>query len=214
MESTWGADLSGLVNGLLTALTLTVVGFAAALVLGLLAAACRVSPVRPLRAVGTLYVELFRNIPLLCLLVLIVFGLPDVGVLLPLTIAVVSALAAVNGAFACEAIRSGMNAVPAGAIDAARSLGLGYGATLRLIVFPVALRRSLQPLVNVFISTLLGSSLASAVGVVDLIGAAQIINLREAWGLALFAAAAGVYVAIALGAGALGIVLERRWSRT
>lgn len=199
-----------MLSGLWIALSLTAIGFVGALALGALVAALRISPVAPLRLFGSIYVEVLRNIPLLSLLVLFTFGLPDLGIVFDLYTTVAICLVIFNAAFVCEAIRGGINAVPIGQAEAARALGLGFVQTVGFIVLPQALRSMVQPLVNVFIGTLLGSSLSSAVGVYDLIGVAQYINLHEAWGIGLFAAAAAVYSTIALGAGNIGGRLERR----
>jgi glutamate transport system permease protein len=196
--------------GLGTALSLTVIGFAGALVLGTILAVFRIGPITPLRLVGTVYVEVLRNIPLLCLLILFVFGLPDIGIVFDLYTTVAICLALFNAAFVCEAIRTGINTVPVGQAEAARALGLTFTQSLRTVVLPQAFQSMIQPLVNVFIGVLLGSSLASAVGVMDLLGVAQFINLHQAWGIGLFAAAAAVYASIALGMGFLGGRLERK----
>jgi glutamate transport system permease protein len=202
--------LPQILQGIWVAISLTLIGYAGALVIGTVVAVFRVSPIPPLRAVGAVYVEILRNIPLLALLILFTFGLPDIGIVFDLYTTVAICLAIFNAAFVCEAIRTGINTVPVGQAEAARAIGLTFGGTLSKVVLPQAFSSMVQPLVNVFIGTLLGSSLASAIGVMDLLGVAQYINLREAWGIGLFAAAAGIYAAIALGSGALGARLERR----
>lgn len=202
-------DFAALVGGLFVALGLTAAGFTGAVAGGTLLAACRLSPVPPLRWFGQIIVELVRNLPLLTLLVLVVFGLPDVGLVLPLPLAVVLCLALVNAALICEAIRSGVRTVAAGQVEAGRALGLRNTGVLRWVVLPQAARSIVPPLTNTLISTLLGSSLSSAVGVNDLIGVAQQINLREAGGVWLFSVAAVVYVLIALGIGRMGRAVEQ-----
>jgi glutamate transport system permease protein len=202
--------LPRVLHGLWVAVTLTGIGFAGALVLGTLLAVFRVSPIPPLRAFGAVYVEVLRNIPLLALLILVTFGLPDIGIVFDLYTTAAICLAVFNAAFVCEAIRSGINTVAVGQAEAARALGLTFAQSLRGVILPQAFSAMVQPLVNVFIGVLLGSSLASAIGVEDLLGAAQYINLREAWGIGLYAAAAAVYASIALGSGALGGWVERR----
>jgi glutamate transport system permease protein len=202
--------LPRILSGLWVAVSLTAIGFAGALVLGTLLAVFRVSPIPPLRAVGAVYVEVLRNIPLLALLILVTFGLPDIGIVFDLYSTAAVCLAVFNAAFVCEAIRTGINTVQVGQAEAARALGLTFAQSLRRVILPQAFSAMVQPLVNVFIGVLLGSSLASAIGVEDLLGAAQYINLREAWGIGLYAAAAAVYASIALGSGAFGGWLERR----
>ena len=162
--------LPQILQGLWVAISLTLIGYTGALVLGTVIAVFRVSPIPPLRVVGAVYVEILRNIPLLALLILFTFGLPDIGIVFDLYTTVAICLAIFNAAFVCEAIRTGINTVPVGQAEAARAIGLTFGGTLSKVVLPQAFSSMVQPLVNVFIGTLLGSSLASAIGVMDLLG--------------------------------------------
>src|SRR5206468_7112391 len=125
-------------------------------------------PILPLRVVGAVYVEFFRNIPLLTLLVLIVFGLPDIGITYSLFTSAVLGLSLSGAAFVCEAIRGGINAVSVGQAEAARAIGLSFGKSLRHVILPQAFRTMVQPLTNIFIGVLLSSALAAAVGVDEL----------------------------------------------
>lgn len=197
-------------HSLLLTLALTAIGFTGSLVIGMVTAVCRVGPIAPLRVVGAVYVEIFRNMPLLSLLIVLVFGLPDVGVRLSLFNCAAIALALIGGAFTCESLRSGINAVPEGNVEAARSIGLTFSQSIRHVVLPQALRSMVQPLVNIFIGQLLGSSLAAAVNVDEITYRAQYLNLQYAGGLAIFAIAAVFYIVIALLSGAVGSRLERR----
>jgi glutamate transport system permease protein len=155
-----------LLGGLLVTMELTGLGFAGALLLGTVLAVFRVSPVPPLRVAGAVYVAVLRNMPLLSLLVLVVFRLPDIG--LRFSLFRVLCLAAFDAAFVCEAMRSGINTVAVGQAEAARSLGFTTAQTLRYVILPAAFRAMVQPLVNIFIGIALGSSLAAAVGVNEL----------------------------------------------
>ena len=175
-----------LLGGLLTTLLLTVLGFVGALLLGTTMAVFRVCPITPLRVVGTVYVEFFRNVPLLTLLILIVFGLPDIGLLFPLFWCGVLGLVLAGSAFICETVRSGINTISVGQSEAARALGMSFGTQLRLIILPQAFRTMVQPLVNNFIGILIGSSLASAVGVSDITNVTQQLNIRYAEAVVLF----------------------------
>ncbi len=196
-------------HSLLITLLLTAIGFIGSLVIGVVTAVFRVSPVTPLRVVGAVYVEIFRNMPLLSLLIVVVFGLPDVGVSLSLFNSAAICLMLIGGAFTCEALRSGINAVPEGNAEAARSIGLTFTQSIRFVVLPQALRSMIQPLVNIFIGQLLGSSLAAAVNVDELTYRVQLLNLQYAGGLALFGIAAVIYIVIALLSGAVGARLEK-----
>jgi glutamate transport system permease protein len=199
-----------LLAGLGVTLGLTVLGYLGALLLGTVLAVFRVSPVAPLRAVGAVYVEFFRNIPLLSLLVLFAFGLPDVGLTVPLFASAAICLALASAAYTCEAMRGGINAVSVGQAEAARAIGLTFGQSLRFVILPQAFRTMVQPLVNVFIGVVIGSSLAAAVGVSDLTNRAEQLNLRYAAAVPTLIAAGILYVAVALLGGWGGGLIERR----
>jgi glutamate transport system permease protein len=122
---------------------------------------------------------------------------------------VLVALILVGGSFVCEALRSGVNAVGAGQIEAGRAIGLGFVQLLRLVVLPQAFRTVVQPLVTVVIGLFLSSSLAGVVGVMDLTQVANRINTAQALGLSIYIAAAVLYVAVALIIAWVGGRIER-----
>ena len=132
-------------EGFKTTLSLTLLSFAIAMVIGVVIASMRVSPIRPLRAAGLVYVETFRNIPLLLILLFIVFGLPKLDVTIDFFPAAVVGCSLYTGAFVAEAVRSGINAVGLGQGEAARSIGLTFGQSMRYIVLPQALRNVVAP---------------------------------------------------------------------
>ena len=217
MNQIWqmlGDNSSFLLNGVLTTVGLTIFGFVGAFLIGTIVAVFRVSPITPLRVVGTIYVEFFRNVPLLTLLILIVFGLPDIGMLIPLFWCGVLGLVLAGSAFICETVRSGINTISVGQSEAARALGMSFGTQLRLIILPQAFRTMVQPLVNNFIGILIGSSLAAAVGVSDITNVTQQLNIRYAEAVVLFLLSGAVYLVFALGAGGVGSWLERLVSRS
>ena len=197
-------------EGLLVTLQLTVLSFLFAMLVGTVLAIFRISPIAPLRAVGLIYVDIFRNVPLLSLIIVVVYALPEIGLMWSYNNSVIISMSLVGGAFICESLRAGINSVPAGQIEAARSLGLGFTGTVRYVVLPQAFRSMVQPLVTTFIGIFLSSSLAGTVGVMDLTATVTYINNREARGLMTFMVAAIIYLVISLGAGAVGDRLERK----
>lgn len=197
--------------GLWVTAQFTVVGFAGSMILGAVLATFRISPVAYLRAVGLIYVEIFRNVPLVSLLILVVYGLPEIGITIDYLPSVMMAMILVGASFACEVFRTGINAIPAGQVEAGRAIGLGFFGVLREIVFPQSTRSMVQPIVTLFIGVLLSSSLAGVVGVMDLTAQVSYINNREALGLTTFLVAAVIYATIALGAGAIGARLETKF---
>lgn len=203
-------NLATLWGGVVTTLEITVVAFLGAVVIGVVIAVFRVSPIPPLRALGAVYVELFRNIPLLSLLILTAYGLPYLGVELSLFSTAVICLMLVSASFACEAVRAGINGVPVGQAEAARAIGMTFTQSLSGVILPQALRTMVQPLVNIFIGVVLGSSMAAAVAVPELTYTAQQIGNQTAEAMSMFVISAVVYIVISLLGGATGSVLERR----
>jgi glutamate transport system permease protein len=204
-------NLAAYREGFVTTLELSVLSSALALVLGTLLAAMRVSPVPTLRAAGAAYVELVRNTPLTVVFFFVVFVLPQLDILLPYFAFAVIALTVYHAAFFCEAVRSGINAVGVGQAEAARSIGLTFGQSLRLVVLPQAFRTVIPPLINVVIALIKNSSIAAAFGVVEL--TAMGTRLAQANGDAVIAILVGVavcYLVLTLPSGWLAGQLERR----
>ncbi len=204
------SHLSDVAKALGTTAELAVLSYVFALVVGVLVAIMRISPIAPLRWAGTVYVEFFRNVPLLSLLFVVVFGLPDLGVTFSLFASVVIGIALSSAAFVCESVRSGINTVPIGQAEAARAIGLTFSQSLRSVILPQALRSMVQPLTNVWIGTLIGTSIAANVGVFELTQETHVLNNEFAGGLALYGVIALIYVALCLLSGALGGYIERR----
>jgi len=155
-----------------------------ALILGAVAAIFRISPIPPLRWVGTAYVTVFRNVPLTIVLFFSAFGLPALGsnadflripglekivprlgIDLPFFRFALIGLVLYTGAFVCEALRSGVNAVPAGQAEAARAIGLTFTQNLRHVVLPQAWKAAIVPLGSVIIAMIKNSAIAAFFGV-------------------------------------------------
>ncbi|MBJ7451404.1 MAG: amino acid ABC transporter permease [Blastococcus sp.] len=201
------------VDGFLTSLKIILFALAGALPLGVLIAACRVSPIPPLRAFGTFWVTTFRNTPLTVVLFFCAFGLPTLGINNSFFFFGVLGLVLYTSAFVCEAVRSGINSVPAGQAEAARSIGLNFSQGLRFVVLPQALRTVVPPLGSVLIAMMKNSAVVGAFGVGgDLWSTGQ--RLTSALGYAtlpVFVGGVAVgYLIITLTAGALLQVLERK----
>ena len=199
---------------LLTAIrqTLLIAGVSAlgALVVGVLVTVARISPVPILRAAAFLFVQYFLNVPLLALLLLGVFALPDAGLVLPLAPTVMIVLALYEGAYVAEAVRSGVNTIAPGEIEAARALGLRFSQIMRRIVVPQALRAVVQPLGNIAIALLMNTALAAAVGVAELTDTANQLNNRAAQPILIYGFVGLCYMALALAIGLAAGRIERR----
>ena len=203
-------NLGAIGAGLATTLVIALLAYLGALVVGTLIAVCRVSPIPPLRAVAVAWVTLACNIPTLCLMILLAFAAPQAGVHLSLFPAAVGAILFAGSGYVCEAVRSGINSVAKGQIEAARALGMPFGLIIRAVVLPQALARTVQPLVNIFISCLIGSALAAAIGVRELTSITQQLNLESGEAVLMFLVSGLIYLALAFGATRLGGLLELR----
>ncbi|KKE99840.1 amino acid ABC transporter permease [Mycolicibacterium obuense] len=162
-----------------TTIQLTVFSAVGALVLGTVLAAMRLAPVPMLNWLGTAYVNVVRNTPLTLIVLFCSFGLAQtLGITLadrtsPTFIADSGFRLAVLGfivytaSFVCETVRSGVNTVPLGQAEAARSLGLTFGQNLRIILLPQAFRAVIAPLGSVLIALTKNTTIASAIGVAE-----------------------------------------------
>ncbi|WP_299959185.1 amino acid ABC transporter permease [uncultured Modestobacter sp.] len=203
-------NLDPLLRALGTTVLILVVSAVGSLVLGVLVTVARVSPIPVLRGAAFAYVQVFVNIPLLALLLLFVFALPDAGLLMPLTTTVIVVLVVYEAAYVAEAVRSGINTVAAGQVEAARALGLRLSQTLRFVVVPQAVRAVVQPLGNVMIALLMNTALAATVGVVELTSAVNKVNLVAAQPIPIFTAAGLTYMALALAIGLAAGRIEKK----
>lgn len=199
-------------QALLLTWKLTALSFTAGFALGIVVTVARLLPLKPLRFVLTLYVEVFRNIPSVALLIFIVFALPDLEVVIDYEPSVILALALVCSAFTADYLRTGINTVGGGQVDAARSLGLSPMAVISSVVLPQALRSVVQPLTSLLIALMLSTSLASQVPLPgrELTGLVARIANDSAAGISAFAVAAAMYLASGLLIALAGAVLERK----
>lgn len=162
-----------------TTIQLTVLSAIGALVLGTALAAMRLAPVPMLNWIGTSYVNIVRNTPLTLIILFSSFGLAQT---LGLTLAsrqsatfiadsgfrlAVLGLTVYTASFVCETVRSGVNTVPLGQAEAARSLGLSFGQNLRIVLLPQAFRAVIIPLGSVLIALTKNTTIASAIGVAE-----------------------------------------------
>lgn len=220
-------------SGFLVTLQICLLSAVGALILGAFIAALRVSPLPPLRAAGTAYVTIFRNMPLTVVMFFSAFGLPEIGIVgadflkIPLLSSImkplgidlpyfrfaVLSLIVYTAAFVCEAMRSGINAVPSGQAEAARSLGLTFTQNLRFIVFPQAWKYAIVPLGSVIIAMLKNSALAGAIAGVsgDLMQVADTMTAatERAEAYPLVVVFLGISVGYLIMTIPLGLVLDR-----
>ena len=163
------SNLKFLINGVWLTLALSFLAIFFSILLGLLVALPGLSRNRYLRAFNRIYVELFRSIPILVLILWVYYGLPVVlGISLNPFMAGIVALALSDSAFEAEIFRAGIQSIERGQIEAADSMGLNYAQKMWLIILPQAIRRILPPLGNQFVYMLKMSSLVSIIGLQEL----------------------------------------------
>ncbi|MFI7243480.1 amino acid ABC transporter permease [Streptomyces qinglanensis] len=182
-----------------------------ALAAGVLTAGFRVAPVRALRAVGTTWVTVLRNTPLTLLFFALLLGLPRFGVALPFELFAVLALGCYTSAFICEAVRSGINTVPVGQGEAARSLGMTFGQTLGAVVLPQAIRTVIAPIGSTLIALAKNSAIAGSFSVVELLSTYKTLSENGYSVIWSFVWIAVGYLILTLSISALFHAMERRW---
>ena len=203
-------------GGLWLTMQISGLGLIGALLLGIVVALFRISPLAPLRWIGVGYVEFFRNTPLLVQLFFLFFGLPVLGIRLSqdtfVTIfwVAIIGMSLYHGAYMGEVIRGGLLGIDKGQIEAARSLGLSYGKMLRYVQIPQAVRAVIPPLGNIAIALVKNTSLAATIGVFELLQVAQVVESRTFRAAEAFTAAAMLYLVLTLPLGAAVNYLERR----
>ncbi|MFI2203139.1 amino acid ABC transporter permease [Streptomyces sp. NPDC020192] len=204
-------NFSTYARGFLGTVELTVCAGLLALVLGFVTASFRVAPVAGLRAFGTVWVTVLRNTPLTLLFFAVLLGLPRFGLVLPFQLFAVLALGCYTSAFICEAVRSGINTVPAGQGEAARSLGMTFGQTLNLVVLPQAFRSVIPPVGSTLIALAKNSAIAGAFSVTELLGTYRTLSELGYDIVWTFVWIAVGYLIITLAISALFHLLERTW---
>mgnify|MGYP000639000375 FL=1 len=202
-------------GGLVVTLEVTGVALLLAFVLGFLIAVLKVLPCEPLRVILDLYTSIFRGIPLIVLLFIAYFGMPQLtGYKISMFAASVLTLGLNGSATVSETVRGGIEGVDRGQYDAARALGLPYPSMMWEIIIPQALRSVAPALVNEAITVLKSSSLVATIGLMDMMRAAQSVQALTYRAFEPFVVVAAIYYVIVMALVALSRRLERhlRWS--
>ncbi|ASS99281.1 MULTISPECIES: amino acid ABC transporter permease [Geobacillus] len=156
----------------------SVLALIGSLALGTIIAIFRIAPIRPLNWIGTAYVEFIRNIPLVLIVFVFFMGLPAVGIRFDSFTAGTLGLMVYTAAFIAEAIRSGIQAVPKGQMEAARSSGLTYLQAMRYVILPQAVKIVIPPLGNQFINLVKNSSVLGVIAGLDLMYYGDLISSK------------------------------------
>jgi glutamate transport system permease protein len=206
-------NFDALASGFWVTLRLVVASFAVAVVVGTLVAGLRIAPSKWLQRLGGVYVEAFRNIPLLVLLIISHAGLRRAGVPIGPWTAGVASLGLYTAAYVAEVLRSGVFAVSRGQIDAALSLGFDQLQTLRRIVLPQAFRTVIAPLGSITIAMIKNSAIVGAVlAINDILKVGRIIASRTFENDAAFFWAAVGYLLLTGAATVAFRQLEQRYA--
>lgn len=200
-----------LLQGLWITLQLGAASIVAGLVLGLGLAMARLYGPGPLRFVTRLYIDIFRSIPLLVLLIIVYYALPFVGLRLSPFMSAMSALTLVSGAYTAEIFRAGIEAIPKGQFEASAALGLNGRQTMADVILPQAVRIVIPPLTNNSINVVKDTALASVVAMPDLLKQATQAQALAANPTPLIVAAV-IYIAFLWPLVALVSRMERRFA--
>ncbi len=216
-----GQSGTWLLQGILTTLQISALAWLLALALGVLSGALRTVPFAPLRAPATVYVEFFRNVPLLVWMFFWYFGVPP---LLPRPVqewlfnhgaefwAGTVALGVYHGARFSEVIRAGIQSIPRTQFEAAISTGLTVAQAYRLIIIPIALRLIVPPMTNESLNLLKNSSVALTISVAELTFQTRQIETYTAKAIEALTAGTLIYLILCLGIAAVMAAVERRYA--
>lgn len=174
-----GDHLKFLFNGFMVTLYIAFISIVLSFIIGIIFGTLRYAKIPVISKVLALIVETIRNLPLLLIIFFTYFALPEIGIKMSITAAAITALTVFESAMLSEIVRSGLNSIDKGQIEAARSSGLTYIQTLSKIVMPQALRRMVPPIVSQFISLLKDTSLAVIIALPELMHNAQIIYAQN-----------------------------------
>jgi polar amino acid transport system permease protein len=184
-------------NGLLVTLFYSAISIAAGLVIGLVVGLIQLTGSRALSVLGRVYVEIFRNIPLLVILLWIYYAFPIfAGLAVTKFWAGFAGLSLYAGAFYAEILRAGVQSIDKGQTDASTALGMTYGQRMRRVILPQAFRRMIPPFVNESVSILKFSSLVSVLGVADLTYQATVLSTTSFRPIEIFTFIAMVYLVL------------------
>ncbi len=190
--------------------------------LGILLAVAKLSSFKPLKWLSTAYIEFFRGTPLMVQLMFIFYGLPMIGVTFPDVpfienfqrfAAGIVAMSLNSGAYVAEVIRSGIQAVDIGQMEAARSLGFRKSQSMTMVILPQAIKNILPALGNEFVPVIKESSIVSVIGIADLMYRTNGVKAKNYKTLECLFIAAMIYFVLTFVSGRLISLMERRMRR-
>ena len=210
--------LEGVQNTLIIAVFTVLFGT----LLGILLAVAKMSSFKPLKWLSTAYIEFFRGTPLMVQLMFIFYGLPMVGITFPEIpfienfqrfAAGIVAMSLNSGAYVAEVIRSGIQAVDVGQMEASRSLGFNKAQSMLLVILPQAIKNILPALGNEFVTVIKESSIVSVIGIADLMYRTNGVKAKNYKTLECLFIAAIIYFILTFVSSRLIALMERRMNR-
>lgn len=168
-------DIRFLLQGLWVTIYVSLISIALSFVVGLVFGFIRNMKIKYVSAIVGFCIDIIRNLPLLLIIFFTYFGLPELGIITNPTVASIIALVVFEGAMLAEIVRSGINAVPIGQMEGARSNGMTYMQAMIHVVLPQALHKMIPALLSQFVSLVKDTSLATIIVLPELLFHAQII---------------------------------------
>lgn len=202
------------IDGYLTTIQASFYALLGSFAIGVLIAVFRIAPFKLLNWIGAAYVEFIRNIPLLITIFVFYAGLPALGIDMEGFTAGTLGLAVYTGAFIAEVLRAGIQAVPKGQMEAARSSGLTYIQTMRFIILPQAIKIVVPPLGNQFLNLVKNSSILAVIAGGDLMYNADLVYSDTFDTVSVYFFVAMLYLTLTIPLATLVNYLERRMART
>ncbi|WP_274654543.1 amino acid ABC transporter permease [Paenibacillus humicola] len=192
----------------------SLLALAGSFAIGTVIAVMRIAPFRALNAAGTVYVEFFRNVPLLLVVYLFYLGLPALGLVLNEFVSGTLGLMVYTSSYIAEAIRAGILSVSRGQMEAARSSGLTYNQAMRYVVLPQAVKIVVPPVTNQFLNLVKNSSILGVIAGLDLMYFGDLINSETYDTISTYAFVALFYLVLTIPLSFASRMLERRLARS
>ncbi|MBC5636153.1 amino acid ABC transporter permease [Ornithinibacillus sp. BX22] len=206
-------SLPFLLEGVPMTISLALIGMAIGLILGFFISLARSSSNFILRWPSRIYISFMRSTPIIVFLFLIYYGLPIMGVKLTAFVAASIAFGLNSAGYIAEIYRAALSSVDKGQWEAAKALNIPYWKAMRLIILPQAIRIAIPPLANVFLSVMLGTSLAAIITVPELFQKSQIVAGRTFDAMTMYIMVAFVYWPIGIAISYLQDRLEARYGK-
>lgn len=201
------------IDGTITTVSISFFALLFGVIIGLIICLAKISKNKVFNILASIYIEVIRGTPVMVQISIVYFGLPQIGIDFPSEFVAAAFTLSINsGAYVAEILRSGIQSVDNGQMEASRSLGLNYWNTMRYIIVPQAIKNVLPALGNEFISLVKESSIISIIGVVELMFVAGQVRNTTYIALEPFIVAAAIYLVLTFTLSRLVGLLEKKMS--